>query len=415
MHPLRFISNIRFFMRKILAIVAIFGAQHAYSQTDFREAFIINNDGDTLTGFVDYREGSKNFKECEFKKSKDAEPISFSPDQIKGYRFINDKYFESNEIQTDKETEENVFLEVLVKGKVSLYKYSTKFYISKDTLFYQLKNEQKEVVIEGKRVVGNSNKHVGILSYMLSDCVGVQSNIESIRINEKELTKLVEKYNTCSGEPTITFKEKKPWLRINTGIVTGVGLSTIKFSSVIPGAEYLASNFDKDYSLTVGANFELNAPRLNERIAFYAGVYYLNSNYVSFNTQEQSLSIYRNDVVIKLKQLKIPFGIRYTLPERNVAPYINFGASTTLHLNTASEWTKETQQNNVVETFESEALEINKYQIGYWSGVGINKTINSRFTGNLEVRYELTNGISTKNDPAISGIQNIYILAGISF
>lgn len=402
-------------MRKILAIVVVFGTQHAYSQTDFREAFIINNEGDTLTGFVDYREGGKNFKICEYKNSEEAKSINYSPDQIKGYRFVNDKYFESREIQIDENKVENVFLEVLVKGKASLYKHLAKYYIAKDTLFYQLKNEQKEVVLKGKRVFKNNNEHIGILSYLLSECVGVRDKIEGVRLSEKELTNLIENYNYCTGGSTITFKAKKPWFRINTEIRTGAVISTIQFSSDIHGTEYLTSTFNKDYSITIGADFELNSPRLNERVAFNVGAYYLRSNYISFNTQEQSFYTDRNDVVINLKQLKVPFGFRYTMPKRNITPYFNIGASTTLNLYTTSTWIKETERNKVVETFESEALEINHSQIGYWGGIGVKKNFNSRFTGNLEVRYELTDGVSPKDASTISEIQNIQILIGIGF
>lgn len=403
-------------MKKIIGLTTmLLLVQYAYSQSDYREAYIITNEGDTLNGFVDYREGGKNFKTCTFKKSKEDQTINYNPGEIKGYRFVNDKYFESREIEIDPNNVKNVFLEVLIKGKASLYKHTNKYFASKDTLFYPLNNEQKEIIVEGRIVEKYTNEHIGILSYLLSDCVGVRNRIEGVRISEKNLTRLIEKYNNCTGEPTITFKAKKPWLSASIGVRTGAVVSTIEFSSPIQGAEYLTSSWDKNYTLTAGADFELNSPRLNERIAFYAGVYYLSNNYISFNTQEQSFSIDRNDVAINLKHLKVPFGIRYTLPDRNFTPYFNLGASTTLHMKATSEWIKETERNNVIETFENEALEINKHQVGYWGGIGVKKSINARFTGNLEVRYELTEGISAKGTVLTSKVQNIQLLIGINF
>lgn len=402
-------------MKRILVIVVILYTQHAYSQANFRKAHLITNTGDTLTGFIDYREGSKNFKTCEFKKSIEGESVNYNPNQIKGYRFVNDKYFESREIKIDDDEVENVFLEVLVKGKVSLYKYMSKYYVGKDSLFYQLKNEQKEVEIEGRQLVKNTNEHIGILSYLLSDCMGLQSNIKGVRIDEKQLTKLIEKYNKCTGEPTITFKAKKPWFKATVGVGAGGVLSSIKFSPSIQGAEYLTSDFKNDYSLIVGSNFELSSPRLNERIAFYVGAYYLNSKYVSFNVQELSSYTVRNDVVINLKQLKVPFGFRYTLPEKNITPYFSLGASATLHLSTSSQWIAEIERNYVVETYENEALQINEYQIGYWGGIGAKKKINSRFSGKIELRYELTDGINTNESIVSSEIRNVFLLIGINF
>jgi opacity protein-like surface antigen len=404
---------------KILQLIFVFSFfifHSSFSQSDYREAYVVTNKGDTLSGFINYSEGSKNHEFCDFKKSLNQDAITYSPSQLKGYRFLNDKYFKSKNISLDNNNSKLRFLEVLVRGKVTLYKYKSTFYVEKnDSLFYKLSNEQIVVIRDGKKVMKYSNKHVGILSIFLSDCGSFSDKINKLKLVEKELTKLIEQYNLCSGEPSESFKEKKEWLAPSVGIVLGLNSSLIKFESFVQGGEYLTSNFDISNSIIIGASFDLKSPRLNERISLHGGISYLSSEYISYSeTNATSYNLNRNDVSIELRQLKIPIGLRYTFPDKSFTPYLNLGISSTLHLKSSSLWTKEIEQNNVIETYESEAFTISNNQLGYWGGIGINKKISSKLTTSIEFRYEQTNGITVSSD-LDSKIQNFQFLFYLSF
>lgn len=400
-------------MKKLLVLInVLFCLQYGFSQSDFREAYIISNDGDTINGLIDYREGNKNFEVCEFKNSIKSNSIKYTPTEIKAYQFINDKYFESGKIESD---EASVFMEVLVRGKAVLYRHLKKYYIAKDTLFFELKNERQQVVVEGKNIIKYTNNHRGILSYLLTDCGDLKTVINNIRINEKELTKLIEQYNTCKGEPSITFKAKKSWFRASAGLGAGFVISNIDLNRGNLRNDYLTSNYSEDYSLTYGADFLFNSPRLNERIAFYTGVYYLNSHFNTSSTYDFETYTDRNTVTINLQQLKIPAGIRYTLTRRKLSPYLNVGISTTRHLSSSSQRVRETERNNQIETYESDALVIRPNQLGYWCGIGIKPPINAKIKSSFELRYERTNGIGPKESNLSSTLSNINFIVGISF
>lgn len=418
-------------MRKTFVLLITFLCFHnVYSQTDFREAYIITNEGDTISGFADYRGGANNFKSCNFKASENQESVVYSPTQLKAYRFVDDKFFESKDIKTGGDSIERHFLEVLVRGKVTLYKYRSSFYVEKnDTLFYKLTNEKKELIVERKRITEYdtqeihiskySNKHIGILNMLLFDCIGLIPN--TLLLKERDLTRLIEKYNECTGEPSISFKEKKKWLQSSFGIGAGVNNSTINFKSDVKGSEYLTSNFDRNNSLFISVNIELHSPRISERIAFTTGLFYMSLKYTSFSeisgTTFSSPSITRNDVSIEFKQIKIPFGFRYTFPERFISPYFNLGGSETIHLSSSSLWIGEIERLNVVETYENEALYIRNQQFGIWAGVGAKKKITSKLIAQIEVRYERTNGIEGQNiNPFLdSSIENIQLLLSLNF
>jgi hypothetical protein len=66
----------------------------SFSQTNFKEGFIIKLNTDTVKGFINYREWDKSPKKVQFKNSlKDANPLSLDPSQIKEFSVIGfEKY-----------------------------------------------------------------------------------------------------------------------------------------------------------------------------------------------------------------------------------------------------------------------------------------------------------------------------------
>jgi len=405
-------------MKKIILFVFIIFTffQNIFSQTDFRKGFIISNKNDTINGFIDYREGAKKYKICDFKEYENQNVISYEPNQIKGYRYLNDKNFVSKVFVKNDQSKKKVFFEVLVKGKVTLYKYQGVFYVQKnDDKYQKLTNDKVKVVLDNKEYIKHSNRYIAVLSYLLADCPGIKEKIKVIEIGERELTELIELYNICIDDSSISFKEKKSWFKVHMGLSLGMSTSKINFSSDQQGLiEYLTSDFDRANSIMPGLNFDFLSPRINERIAFHVGIFYLTSTYKSYSVLESNHVIVRNDVLIDLKQLKIPLGFRYTFPERNFTPYFNIGFSNTLHLDSSSSWIMERERNNVVETFEGEALDIGKDQIGFWGGIGVKKSISNKLSGFLELRYEQTTGVAI-NSFVQDNVINFQFLIGLSY
>lgn len=102
-----------------------------YSQSDFREGFVIKLNQDTIHGQIKYKEGNSNNHYCQFKGPDSQNIVSYKADEIVGYGFKNDKYFEAKKIEASGQSSEIVLLEVVIKGMVTLYKYDNVFYIEK--------------------------------------------------------------------------------------------------------------------------------------------------------------------------------------------------------------------------------------------------------------------------------------------
>lgn len=402
--------------RLALLIIIIFIAEFSFSQTDYRNGYIITNAGDTLIGLIDYREQAKGYKSCVFKVSNDQNPTNYEPNSIIGYGFENDKFFQSREISIKNQSSQVVFLEVIIKGLVSLYKYENIYFIEKgNDGLQQLINETKEVNINGKRLLKNTNQYIATINILLFDCAEIKRRIQKIKLDEKALTKLIEDYNQCKGEPSNIFKAKKHWTQAIIGVTGGLNTSQLDFENN-PRYEHLAGKFGVSKSPMIGVSIDILWPRLSERVSAHTGLLYLTSKYYGYSLYNRSSSVERNYITIELQELKIPIGIRYTFPKREFTPYFNAGISSTIHLSSNPIWVQEVEMNNAVYTNEREALTIKNLQFGLWGGFGVVKFINKKLNVFLELRYERTDGVAPiPVDPngLNSKISNFQILIGI--
>jgi Outer membrane protein beta-barrel domain len=400
-------------------IVLFFCMQFCFSQGDFRKGYVITNARDTLFGFVDYEPGSKAYQSCNFRGANEPAVITYKPGQIVGYGFVDDKFFESREIPTvEGQATQVVFIQVLVKGLASLYRFEGNFFIEKGSQkLHPLVSTSKEVYVDGMYVSKKLNEHIATLNMLLFDCPDMTTRIKKVTINEWPLTAVVEGYNKCKGSPGVVYKANKPWFKFVAGMAGGINISQITFDAEASGYEHLLGTFETSKSPIIGGSFEFLSPRLSERISIHADLLYTPSWYHHFSLVEGNSTTQRNYVTIKLHQLKIPVGIRYTFSGKKIAPFFNAGFSGTIHLSTSSTWKKEIESDVYVHTVYDDALKITKGQMGFWGGLGFVTPVHKKLDAFVEVRYEQTEGITLLHDliaaPLKCGITNFQITIGL--
>ena len=393
-----------------------------YSQSDFREGFVVKKSGDSLYGLVNYREGSGAFRVCEFRESFDHDVITYRPGEIQKYGFVRDKVFESREITLQEEPPRRVFLEILVDGLASLYKFDDTFWVEKDGGgLQQLRNDPRVIESEGKKVLGRTNKHISTLAILLHDCPQIIPEIQNIRsIRERPLTNVIEEYNICMEVPYIVYKDQKPWFRSAIGITFGYGASRMEFLEHRShySYKYLLGATEISKLPAIGVSLGIFFPRINERISFHADIFYLNSSYFRYSIIEEIYSTTINYVTLETKKLKIPYGLRYTFPPRNFTPYFSIGFSNTLNIASDSKWIQEIERTHMVERKQDENIRIKDSQFGLWGSAGIQKSVTSRLNSFLEFRFEQTRGIVRykENQPMYNlSIINLQLFTGITF
>lgn len=287
-------------MKKHFTIILVFLSIAFYSngQAELKNGYILLLNGDTIYGQINNQNYYSNSIECEFKKNNTDSIITFSPNQIKGYRFLDGKYYRSMTIPTNKSTE-NVFLEYLLNGQLSMFFRQDQdgvnhYFISKDTMPLTELLYTKEIVeIDGKTYLHEKKEANGVLSYYMSDCPSIMYEVQSLKEPSHEsLIKIGKKYHNlvCTDHQCIIY-EKKPKINIKLGISAG----TSYFFSNTEGA-------NKTAGPSGGFNFLFQRSEISERLYFGVGLLV-------------------DGIIENGYLLSMPLSINYIHPKQKLSPY----------------------------------------------------------------------------------------------
>jgi hypothetical protein len=346
------------------------------AQSDFRKGFIITTKADTVHGLVNFRESAQAHRSCGFKRTNDGAVETYAPDDILGYGFINDKTFEVIDIAEPNQPASRFFLEVLVRGKATLYEMDSKFWIIKEGQpLQQLTNTASEVFVGGNRVIKYTNAHISTLNILLADCAAVRPEIQNVQLSQKTLTSLIDKYNKCNGGSSKIYKENKAWSKIQAGLIGGMIYSTL-------------DGFDPAISSTMGASINIMSPRLTERIAFHLDLLYTAPEFYRYTETTSGSNTKRDYTTIELQQLKIPMSVRYIFPEKSFTPYFDVGLVSVINVRSSASRLIEIENGNVVETFQGDFVPFQKNQFGFWGGIGVVKNVGKSIAAFAEFRLD---------------------------
>jgi len=399
------ISRMKAYRIFLLIIFFTFISRSAVKgQSDFRDGYIITTEHDTVYGQIDYRSVFKNRKLCRFRGENGLN--EYTPAQVEGYRFINDRYFSSGIIS-------GTFVEVLVSGKLSLFRDGYDFYIRKEagSLMRLEAQEIRDTIVDrgvGKVVLKKDLRWKGILSELTSDCRDIYLIISKIDLTEKDLTEFAIEYNLCSGSGFQEFKEKKKWIKIDFGANTGLSASRMN----VAGESYLFNYLDDNYftiNPVYGLDLIFTSSRINERIAFQTGLYYSNSSFHSLVVLDKFSSKEYNDSYFKFSSLTIPIMIRYTFPVNAFSLYFNAGADLSVWFKPDSEVSTESVSGNVVEISERQPISFFSHPSGVLGGIGILRSFN-HFSIGMDLKYDRSfrlnsvSGFTANTDGIILGI-----------
>lgn len=406
-------------MKGSVLTVLLFLTVICSAQRDFREGFVIKQPGDTLFGLLNYRGGTQVYTTCIFKESSDAEAIIYTPADISGFGFPGDRLFVSKIVDPVAGDAPKTFIEVLVRGAVSLYTYNGKYFIQKnDTQLYELATVKSEIIKDGQKVNIVTKKYLGILSMVMSDCEEAGGMIPNIALDERPLTKLVEAYNTCVNSPYETILSSKPRVKVSFGFSAGIISSNLDIFSRVRSDQvsYVDVPYGKSNSFRPGISFNFLFPRFSEKLSFAAELSYFQSSFSSIKTYQYLGQINQESTVkIGIKQLTIPVGFRYTFSAGKISPFINLGFLYTINLKVENDWKSKITQDLYGETVitydDGPALKKINNQYGFWAGGGVILPITKRVAGLVDLRTELTYGFSEL--PDVVTINNYCVSFGL--
>jgi len=330
-----------------------------------------------------------NAESCQVEK-KDS-TFTFSPYEINEYGISKDLIYVARSIQSS-DTIKRVFLEVLYKGKTSLYFYQDKNYKT----FFISKDSASLVEIPRKR---DKEKHYyqSVLSEVTNDCPEVSDAIELVTYRRKSLTELINRYNNC---------EDKPFPFLKYGVLGGYELSGLANTSQVNPS--LLENFDYQFNgfFIIGVFADL--PLIPTNYSIHTELYHSSHSFSESATMDDEIY----DLTVNQNSLKMPILLRYTFNRGKINPFINAGGMIGFNYENENAIYITNKSTNTIEINKLENISvISPFQYGFSAGGGIERKINNKNALFLELRFNKLFGMS-KNT---LGNNELQLITGINF
>jgi hypothetical protein len=389
-------------MKQLIIFLAIFlsGTLELYSQSDFRNGYIVKNNDEIIYGLIDYKGNKANAKKCVFKKEVDSEKQEFTPEEIKAYRFIDSKYYISKSIkQEDKEN--LLFVEYLINGTVDIFYYRDhlgEHYLLDlgENELYELKNEEKEVYVNNTRLLEETKEYIGILKYSFSQSPSISQKAENVSLNHKSLIKIAHDYHKeiCADEVCIIYEKKLPKKIIKFGALVGVNAMTISEIGTFSEELYYLDNSNYSTAIypSLGMFFKINMPDANERFYFqYEGTF----NYSKLTTTNSYIEPfykfnYINSLVLAQSAFCNAGIVRYEFPKGKIRPTFQAGGFVNYFLTT--EFNRDLlvkfSTGDTYFTNESNESPFSKFDYGINLGVGAVSEMSNKKEISIDLRYQ---------------------------
>jgi hypothetical protein len=382
------------------------GIEIAFAQSDFRSGYIVTAKGDTVTGWIDNRNESRLASECLFKPSQTGTVAVYTPADLLAFGFQAGKMYETRKIPADTSPGEQVFMEKLVHGTISLfhYKANDRFYVEKKGHeLTALTQTERTIERDGKQFVEIKRNYLGVLNYLMNDCPSLRKKILSVALEYHPLTTLVSRYNVCQGDEK-NVRSQRRHIVVKGGLTAGSQLTVARFNTTLPEYTYLTQHrFSSKPALLGGAFVQTTLPWVTEKVsvwleAYYSSTYYhidwsrTNSGYYNNNT-------YLEEAKFRLRYIRLPAMLRYTYPKGNLRPFVQAGVNTDFLTHYSSYLIRETQVTHTDQTkrvstwegpiftpYQGQVRALSQVQMHGTLGIGAEQRISGKLRWFAEIR-----------------------------
>ena len=242
-----------------------------YSQTNFKEGFIITNQNDTLFGLIDFRTDFENSVKCDFKSDELDSTKSFLPGEIASFWFPQEgKRYETKTVVIENKSR-TYFLEYLVQGIINLY------YLGLDNGYYFFEKEDGSLISLTKKPdefihnkVKEDNVYKGKMGYVFKDYFPLAQKSLNASFDRKSMIEFTKSYHEemCeTGESCIVFENdyKKKYTEHAITLYSGIEYHALNLRT---------ENFSNLYSMSpiLGAEIEISDPRFSTALGLVLSI-----------------------------------------------------------------------------------------------------------------------------------------------
>lgn len=384
----------------IVLITLIIGLSSPAAQAvnAYKPGFYLSLEGDSIRGYVKFNNRIVNEARCYFKSDRKSKPQKFTPTEITGYGIDDGKTFLSRRFPEDRvsfdKVDQSVFMELLQKGRLKLFRYQDRFFIEYDK--GQKFRELISTVISkniGYRVYEeNLHEFIDVLEDAMGDCPSISKGLRAghrrITLSERDLMKLMAEYHGCVRE-TLVQPDRRSGLKVSFGPVIGGGETQISYR---PTNEYLSlkpttnsaiyslvnTEYTPSRSAMMGFFVDISFPRGFSGLGVHAEILYRplqflgeNAFSISQNSRNDPHDI-EDELEIRLHKIIIPISLRKTFGTGPRPIYV--GAGFNVHMNVGRTYILYRDMNftNTGTRFLSteRPWADNNFEAGLWANIG---------------------------------------------
>jgi hypothetical protein len=331
--------------RILLSVILFLIFQATFSQDNYLSGFVIQLNGDTLKGFIDYRNWEKNPNKISFKEKMTDKKIDYHPLEIKEFSVSDDKYegavvktelspLNVSDLTTDEDLKfktDTIFLQTIIKGKKCLYFYHDKsgknqFYIKNDTVFELLVYKKYISEINGMKLIEENKIYISQLKNYFNEFTPIIPNIDAVNYQKKKLIEIFHSYYN-SSKSKVEYEKKTESIKIEMGVLGGLFFSGVKFNDS-SRAGYENIEFDPSTNISLGLSLNLLIPRTLSRWSIYNEMIFNdeNSNTRSYNIENENIYTITQKRS-KFYVLKMNNMLRFQYPVKKAFVFVNGGLS----------------------------------------------------------------------------------------
>jgi hypothetical protein len=380
----------------------------AKAQGSFRAGYIVRPSGDTLRGQVGYHDARRNATVCEFIPATGSSVERLGPAELRGYGIWHEEAYRAlqaprRDSAGQARASQLVFLEIIAAGTpASLYRRRIS---GEDTRYYLQKSPdapvrellvKKQVVEEGTRkYTQDVLVYRGVMTEEFADCPSVLLSLASVSFRLADLTRAVQRYNTCRQPGSSTAAAYHAPLHIGVDLLLGAQRSKM----LVFGDNSAASgHYNSGVVPDVGLGLWIGSQALRDKLQARVEAHYVSQKYEDEFQHVGSIvspfATYTSQVHFKTTYLRLPILVRYSPLVGRVRPFIEAGVS----VNPLLQLTQEIRtRNNSTATYGDwkpvyDANNLHHVEYGFLAGAGLQVVGPGRHAVSLLGRYEASNG-----------------------
>ena len=379
---------------KLLFFFLLFiGVTKGEAQTNFFKGYYVTPARDTIHGFIDYRSERRNYRLCIYRESLSSKAVNLYPKDIIGFTVDDKDFYETHTLKSKKGEELYGFFKVLVRGKLSLLRYVSRYFVKESDNTVSEISKTSEITEDRKLKEDYSG--LGMLIFLMKDCEETSSSYLQRQFKTHvNYIELFERYNRCVGSQFQRTRKIVIRPHFDFGLQASPVINAFKFNTSL-----MQATFEKKVSFSVGGFVSIFLPKVNENTRLIVETTYNTySNYSYF-----SFDLSNNDLFIDYSCLKVPLLIRYGQTKF----FIDIGIQNQFILDQNLKWRVETLTQNGVNTTDGDIPQLTNRSSGYLIGMGLNyKLVNHAVKSSL--RFSNIRDRNHLNNPIYQTIEFIF-------